>query len=154
MSVLPLAMATLIARFMGPTWGSSETDRAQVGPMLAPWTLLSGERFDLYKLPKIIAVWPYILTRQYTICTFFISQGAYSFLALFTNCFFARNSNSMEISPGCNSGTGNRIATSLCICHDSAVIVPCTTLCSDHLIKIEVRVKSNLHRIWIAMENR
>ena len=35
--------ATLIARFMGPTWGSSGADRTQVGPMLAPWTLLSGQ---------------------------------------------------------------------------------------------------------------
>ena len=34
---------TLITKFMGPTWGPSETDRAQVGPMLAPWTLLSGK---------------------------------------------------------------------------------------------------------------
>ena len=33
---------TLIARFMGPMWGPSGTDRNQVGPMLAPWTLLSG----------------------------------------------------------------------------------------------------------------
>ena len=32
----------LIARFMWPTWGPSGTDRTQVGPMLAPWTLLSG----------------------------------------------------------------------------------------------------------------
>ena len=32
----------LIARFMGPTWGPSGADRTQVGPMLAPWTLLSG----------------------------------------------------------------------------------------------------------------
>ena len=31
----------LIARFMGPTWGPSGADRTQVGPMLAPWTLLS-----------------------------------------------------------------------------------------------------------------
>ena len=28
--------------FMGPTWGPSGADRTQVGPMLAPWTLLSG----------------------------------------------------------------------------------------------------------------
>ena len=35
-------MSTLIARFMGPTWGPSGADRTQVGPMLAPWTLLSG----------------------------------------------------------------------------------------------------------------
>ena len=29
--------------FVGPTWGPSGTDRTQVGPMLAPWTLLSGK---------------------------------------------------------------------------------------------------------------
>ena len=34
---------TLIARFMGPTWGPSRADRTQMGPMLASWTLLSGE---------------------------------------------------------------------------------------------------------------
>ena len=33
---------TLITRFMEPTWGPSGADRTQVGPMLAPWTLLSG----------------------------------------------------------------------------------------------------------------
>ena len=36
---------TLIAQFMGPTWGPSGTDRTQVGPMLAPenfaiWAIL------------------------------------------------------------------------------------------------------------------
>ena len=34
---------TQMARFMGPTWGPSGYDRTQVGPMLAPWTLLSGD---------------------------------------------------------------------------------------------------------------
>ena len=33
---------TLIARFIGTTWGPSGADRTQVGPMLAPWTLWSG----------------------------------------------------------------------------------------------------------------
>ena len=33
---------SLIARFKGPIWGPSGADRTQVGPMLAPWTLLSG----------------------------------------------------------------------------------------------------------------
>ena len=33
---------TLIARFMEPTCGQPEADRSQVGPILAPWTLLSG----------------------------------------------------------------------------------------------------------------
>ena len=35
-------LGSLIARFLGPTWGPSGADRTQVGPMLAPWTLLSG----------------------------------------------------------------------------------------------------------------
>ena len=34
-------IAPLIARFMGPTWGPSGADKTQVGPLLAPWTLLS-----------------------------------------------------------------------------------------------------------------
>ena len=36
---------TLIARFMGPTWGPTGADGTQVGPIFAPWTLLSGETF-------------------------------------------------------------------------------------------------------------
>ena len=38
---------TLIARFMGPTWGPSGADRTQVGPMLASWTLLSCKCWPL-----------------------------------------------------------------------------------------------------------
>ena len=38
----PRCNPPLIARFMGPTWGPSGADRTQVGPMLAPWNLLSG----------------------------------------------------------------------------------------------------------------
>ena len=36
---------SLMARFMWPTWGPSGADRTQVGPMLAPWTLLYGVAF-------------------------------------------------------------------------------------------------------------
>ena len=36
------SMTTPLARFMGPTWGPSGADGTQVGPMLAPWALLSG----------------------------------------------------------------------------------------------------------------
>ena len=31
-----------IAKFMGPTWGPPGSCQPQMGPMLAPWTLLSG----------------------------------------------------------------------------------------------------------------
>ena len=50
------SILTLIARFMRPTLGPSGADRAKVGPMLAPWTLLSGEcctgttKFDIFTL--------------------------------------------------------------------------------------------------------
>ena len=42
---LGTSFVTLIARFLGPTWGPSGADRTQVGPMLAPWTLLSVKTF-------------------------------------------------------------------------------------------------------------
>ena len=56
---------------MGPTWGPSVADRTQVGPMLAPWILLSGITgsgctknfsFKIYILWKIISViiWIYV----------------------------------------------------------------------------------------------
>ena len=32
-----------IAKLIGPTWGPSGAVRTQVGPMFAPWTLLSGK---------------------------------------------------------------------------------------------------------------
>ena len=32
---------TLIAKFVGLTWGPTGANRTQVGPMVAPWTLLS-----------------------------------------------------------------------------------------------------------------
>ena len=41
-------MIPLIARFVGPTWGPSGADRTQVGPMLAPWTLLSGTAWVVF----------------------------------------------------------------------------------------------------------
>ena len=33
---------TQISKFMGPTWGPPRSCRSQMGPMLAPWTLVSG----------------------------------------------------------------------------------------------------------------
>ena len=48
----PYGVTPLIARLMGPTWSPSGADRTQVGPMLVPWTLLSGSH------PNI---WPWML---------------------------------------------------------------------------------------------
>ena len=67
------------------------------------------------------------------------------------NGFFARNSNSMETSPCHNSVAGHQITTIFCTCHDSTAVVQCTKFCSDHCVRIGLRVKRNFHRIWIAM---
>ena len=51
-----------IARFMGPTWGPPRSCRPQMGPMLAPWTLLSG-MMDMLLVhvqnPLVIKSWSY-----------------------------------------------------------------------------------------------
>ena len=50
---------TQIAKFMGQTWGPYGADRTLVGPMLAPWTLQSGELREIYTV--LIRVLPLIM---------------------------------------------------------------------------------------------
>ena len=89
---------SLIARFMGPTWGPSGADRTHVGPMLAPWTLLSG----LFTLVLVIPVWfnwfysnhiLQILLNWFTLIKFWLNQfySAYIFQIShpsFIHCIF------------------------------------------------------------------
>ena len=42
-SSMEMSCTALIARFRGATWGPPGADKTQVGPMLAPWILLSWE---------------------------------------------------------------------------------------------------------------
>ena len=69
------SIGTLIARFMGPTWGPSGADRTQVGPMLAPWTLLSGLGFPREDLCVLSTLWGY----QYSSIAFYIVPGSMYF---------------------------------------------------------------------------
>ena len=46
--ISPCSKHTVIARFKWPTWGPSGAYRTRVGPMLAPWTLLSGQTFGTW----------------------------------------------------------------------------------------------------------
>ena len=59
--ILPLhhqCSTSLIARFMGPTWGPSGADRSQVGHMFFPWTLLSGMHHTADKRQHIaLSLW-------------------------------------------------------------------------------------------------
>ena len=51
-----------IASFVGPTWDPSGADRTQVGPMLVPWTLLSGSTPG-----KTVFVWKLVPRHKYYI---------------------------------------------------------------------------------------
>ena len=48
-------MITHIAKFMGPTWGPPGSCWPQSGPMLAPWTLLSGNNWVFHVTKFLIA---------------------------------------------------------------------------------------------------
>ena len=56
---------TLITRFIGPPWGPSRTNRTQVSPMLAPWTLLSGYRFERISAWQLMVSNRFSLTERY-----------------------------------------------------------------------------------------
>ena len=69
---------TLIARFMGPTWGPPGAERNQVGPRWATWTLLSGYGNDnrsfnitanatkyLKFITSIVAKWTLLIFTEY-----------------------------------------------------------------------------------------
>ena len=58
-AILPSNIHTQVTRFMGPTWGPPGSCRPQMGPMLAPWTLLSGYKisFAFFGFVIQILVW-------------------------------------------------------------------------------------------------
>ena len=55
-------IVTQIAKFMGPTWGPPGSCRPQMGPMLASWTLLSGQY--LYMIPLNLYIMQWLKTVQ------------------------------------------------------------------------------------------
>ena len=75
-------LATQIAKFMGPTWGPPGFCRPQMGPMLAPWTLLSGysyRKHDCWCTGSSQAISNYVMNYVGSAVT--VSQGRVS-----TNC--------------------------------------------------------------------
>ena len=59
----------------------------------------------------------------------------------------------MQNLPCCNSITDHQTATKCCKRHDSTAVMPRTKFCSNHLVRIWMRVKWNFHHIWTVMEN-
>ena len=73
--------STLIARFMWPTWGPTGADRTQVGPVLAPWTLISG-----YLWPREASVGMWTSSSEVQINTFACSTPSH-YLCQFKGLF-------------------------------------------------------------------
>ena len=140
----------------GTNMGPPGSCHPQMGPMLAPRTLLSGKLYGLcstvtscgqFRVKMVVADGLVATWYQY-IC----KHHNNVFPRPVSLTIFARNSNSMETSPCCKSVAGHEIATNVCTCHDSTAVVARTKFCSDPCHRIEVRVKQNFPRIWIAME--
>ena len=72
-----LQMISLIAKFMGPTWGPSGTDRTQVGPMLAPLTWPSGMRHISWY--QTFPCYYFVITTSRAIC---MVSGYYLYLLI------------------------------------------------------------------------
>ena len=66
MHTTPRHKPSQIAKFMGPTWGPPGSCRPQMGPMLAPWTLLSG--MVTQNGIKLSTIEPYVRNDLYEIC--------------------------------------------------------------------------------------
>ena len=63
---------------MGPTWGPSGADRTQVGPMVAPWTLLSRSFMAIlisYKAAPISYLLLYWSSNKYTCAWYWYSTN-------------------------------------------------------------------------------
>ena len=61
MCIFP-GMYSQIAKFMGPTWGPPGSCRPQMGPMLAPWTLLPGLYCELDTCPQYSLVLSHLVS--------------------------------------------------------------------------------------------
>ena len=71
-------MYSLIARFMGPTWGPSGADRTQVSPMLALWILLSGLFLSGNQLGICISTWVFVFDTTHHKCSTTIQNKPYN----------------------------------------------------------------------------
>ena len=97
LAIMMTMLTSLIERFLGPTWGPSGADRTQVGPMLAPWTLLCGYNAISHHMLNHILNLVLISCPDYTwfclILKSFLRQSPKSFLSfeldfVFTNLYW------------------------------------------------------------------
>ena len=103
----PSVRDTLIARFMGPTWGPS-------GPTGPRWA----------------RCWPHELC--------YLGMGQFHKVS----CTF----NLHGIHFSCHFLSNHQIATNVCTCCNSTVVMACAKFCSDHYIRIWMRaIQTSYH---------
>ena len=83
---------------MGPTWGPPGADRTQMGPMLAPWTMLSGTSSSLLvqvmschllgtkQLPKPLLSYYQMDHKEHISMKFWIKIQCFSFKKIHWKC--------------------------------------------------------------------
>ena len=114
---------------MGPIWGPPGADRTQVGPVLAPWILLSGLTFAMP----------------------FHSTGSWNpSRQPFHQSFFHPISNSMEILFSSYHDSNKVIPTKFCRWHDSCAVMTCAKICCDQTDYNSITARLNSHWIWNA----
>ena len=117
----PSSLLFLIARFMWPTWGPAGANRAQVCPMLVPWTLLSRMSLKYH--------WTY---QWWCISTLLI----YCFSNISTNNilqwlgWFETPSRSNECGENSKEQGHETDKVEIKDCHDHIFTVQCVTQCT------------------------
>ena len=135
----------LIARFMGPAWGPSGADRTQVGPMLAPWTLLFGpfvkwsHQLKMASTHEGLVIW--------RIDIFFVA-GLSNLLNKQSSCWQFETAwrlydvNAMKSAVTCNSPGYFHDKKSVTICWDMAILFFVMRFCKWSVIYGRLREPS------------
>ena len=115
---------TLITRSMGPTWGPSGADRTQVGPMLAPWILLSGYwpgTFSFRGKNVCARLYQNILFQIHLMMTFWVQHSDVNFAVIQKrlNCFARGGGNCARVGGNRCPSIFEGLSVSTCkqICH-------------------------------------
>ena len=94
-----------IARFMGPTWGPPGSWRPQMGPMLTPWTLLSG-MFSVFASTKASLIICFGYMHAYTlelVCVITYNSCTKSVKMTVTKTYDRTSFSAVKYMPHCDS---------------------------------------------------
>ena len=108
------ALDVQITKFMGPTWGPPGSCRPQMGPMLAPWTLLSGRLHSSWHIQNIKGLgW---MNQHVTVkLNWFVHKTHNHVSFVILKCQFLYHS-SNDGKPICLTMSWQQMQRSFCVC--------------------------------------